>query len=333
MKKHRLLAVSAGMVLAFSACTPKVSQNTSEIELGSSVNLADFITTDENTTAFLSDDNDFNMNKTGSFTAKFDITDKNGKVTNQTFTFKVVDTTPPELDVSDTILVPLGSDFDVKSYAKASDISESVDITVSPRIDTSKEGEYAVTVTAKDASGNETSKDVTVTVAKRENTTFRNACWGDNETTIRSLETAPFSLKDGDAIGCSNQEISGLEANIWYNIDPDYGFYRGSYIFTKDHGYNGNRYISDFKTIKENMVKVYGEPASSEEPRIINSGYYYCDDEGMALEIDYSLYLTIWEIPETNTEITLELYKDNYEFVLGVWYMDTRFEKDNTGGL
>ena len=332
MKKNRFLAVSAGIVLAFSACTPKVSQNTSEIELGSSVNLADFITTDENTTAFLSDDNDFNMNKTGSFTAKFDVTDKNGKVTNQTFTFKVVDTTPPDLEVSDTILVPMGVDFDINSYAKASDISENVNITVSPRVDTSKEGEYAVTVTAKDASGNETKKDVAVTVAKRENTAFRNACWGDDEATIRSLESAPFTLKDGDAIGCSNQEISGLDANIWYFIDSEYGLYCGSYQFTSRHS-NANRYISDFKTIKENMVKVYGEPASTEEPCIIDSGYYYCDDEGQALSIDYSYYLTTWEIPETNTEISLELYTDNYQIVLGVWYTDTRYEADNTGGL
>ena len=86
-----------------------------------------------------------------------------------TVKINVVDTTKPEIECEDKIELYVGATVDVKELGKITDNSkEEIDpvITWDYKLDT--EGEYKVTIKAKDSSGNEATKEITLVVKKVE---------------------------------------------------------------------------------------------------------------------------------------------------------------------
>lgn len=86
-----------------------------------------------------------------------------------TVKINVVDTTKPEIECEDKIELYVGATVDVKELGKVTDNSkEEIDpvITGDYKLDT--EGEYKVTIKAKDSSGNEATKEITLVVKKVE---------------------------------------------------------------------------------------------------------------------------------------------------------------------
>lgn len=78
---------------------------------------------------------------------------------------KVQDTIPPAFNDVDTVSIALGDhDFDFNTQIQASDLSPvNISYDVSS-LDSDQTGEYIVKATARDSSGNETAKDIQVTV-------------------------------------------------------------------------------------------------------------------------------------------------------------------------
>ncbi len=123
--------------------------------------------------------------------------------------------------------------------------------------------------------------------AGRKNTAFRNTCWGDDIETIKKVEKIPITeVINNDYVG-KNQDFEGIEATIFYHTDPNYGLYRGAYVFDASYD-NIFDYISDYEKIKSSLVETYGEPTKTEKNIT-------------------SRYLDKWINNETNTEITLYL--------------------------
>ena len=81
----------------------------------------------------------------------------------------IVDTTKPEIECEDKIEVFAGAEVNINELGKITDNSKEEikpEITGDYKLDT--EGEYKITIKAKDSSGNEATKDITLVVKKVE---------------------------------------------------------------------------------------------------------------------------------------------------------------------
>ena len=81
----------------------------------------------------------------------------------------IVDTTKPEIKCEDKIEVYAGDKVDINELGTITDNSkEDIKPEITGEYDLTKEGEYKITIKAKDSSGNEATKDITLVVKKVE---------------------------------------------------------------------------------------------------------------------------------------------------------------------
>ena len=86
-----------------------------------------------------------------------------------TVKINIVDTTKPEIECDDKIEIYVGATIDVKELGKVTDNSkEEIEAVITGDYKLDTEGEYKITVKAKDSSGNEATKEVTLIVKKVE---------------------------------------------------------------------------------------------------------------------------------------------------------------------
>lgn len=86
-------------------------------------------------------------------------------VVNQKNKSTASDTTPPVIEVKDSLSVEYDSEFDLNKYINIKDnISKEVTIGVAGSVNTSRTGKYLLTVTATDEAGNMSVKNMTFTV-------------------------------------------------------------------------------------------------------------------------------------------------------------------------
>ena len=105
----------------------------------------------------------------GEYTVTYLLTKSSNSSTKEVdFSFNVVDTTAPVINVDDTIMVMRGVDFNITEYVMVVDALDGIlgadAVTVDGGVDTSVEGTYAITINATDAEGNTVSKDINVIV-------------------------------------------------------------------------------------------------------------------------------------------------------------------------
>ena len=85
------------------------------------------------------------------------------------YEINVIDTTPPVISCEDSIKIAQGGKLDIKKFAKANDnASGDTVIGVEGDYDSKKLGNYTITVTATDKSGNKAEKAVTLMVVENE---------------------------------------------------------------------------------------------------------------------------------------------------------------------
>lgn len=87
----------------------------------------------------------------------------NNETVEKTVEFNVKDTKAPEISCEDTYTIEQGNSFTLEASA-SDDQDGEVKTTVSGNVDTNTIGTYTVNVSAKDSSGNESTKEVTVNV-------------------------------------------------------------------------------------------------------------------------------------------------------------------------
>ena len=285
MKRIIIVIVFSCMII--SGCTnTRVSQNTNEIEIGSSVDLLSLLDYDkDNITVNIKDATKINLNEVGEYEVPFTIETKNGKITEKSFIFNVVDSTPPEIELEDPIVVYKDIDFDITQYVTCNDNSGYYDLTVTPEINTQQEGNTTVEIKATDKNGNTASKVTTVQVTQRA-TDFEEFCFGDTIETVKKLvgeeniieeDTSSLSLN-------ANTKLYGINTEACFMFaenDSTVGLSSCIYIF--DFKNDPNKGYDSFQTVLSNIKNNYGEPNDGWD----TFGSWDCTENNMEILLIY----------------------------------------------
>lgn len=162
-------------ITLLSACGDiKVQQNQSTVEAKSNnIPWETFITIEDADNYNVTyDASQVDMNTLGQYTVTYSIENKNNKkVTTKDFTFTVEDTTPPEIVVNNQdIKIEQGNSYDPLSFVTITDNYNELNsdsITIDSNVNNNVLGNYRITYTAKDLSGNESTLEVPITVIEK----------------------------------------------------------------------------------------------------------------------------------------------------------------------
>ena len=167
MKKRFTGIAVALLSICLTACgglSGKVKQEETKIEVASTFNVSNAFECKEGVSITIKSGEEIDTSSIGNKTAIFVVSDGNNTEDIE-YTFEVVDTQPPEIDVNN-ITVYKGSEFDPIKYATCIDNSgeKIIPNVESNDVDTNTEGSYSVKYKAVDSAGNASEKVVTVEV-------------------------------------------------------------------------------------------------------------------------------------------------------------------------
>lgn len=157
---------------------------------------------------------------------------------------------------------------------------------------------------------------------------FRVGFWGDDAETIKKYETDEICGEDESSLIYAS-EVAGDSAYAFYFFDEEGALYQGGYQFT-DTYMQGSIYISHYNILKDSLISKYGEPELDEVTKLSRLAEYA--DEGGALQLGYTAYMTKWTVD--NTEILLAMMNQTGDVVIMIYYTDINHEEiPNTEGL
>ena len=112
-----------------------------------------------------------NSKVVGEYTIYYTAKDKSGNEANATRVVKVVDTTPPTITLNGdkNISLFVGDSYTEEGATAIDNVDGDLNVTISGSVDTNKEGNYTISYSAVDKSGNRASKTRTITVATTNN--------------------------------------------------------------------------------------------------------------------------------------------------------------------
>jgi hypothetical protein len=159
---------------------------------------------------------------------------------------------------------------------------------------------------------------------------FRSAYWGMNESQVKQVESAEFIKKEkgtqhfkGLTVLLFKDNIAGLDCFIVYYFAKN-KLSRARYLIAEQHS-NKNLFISDFKNIKEQIMKKYGKPKKDE---VIWIDDLYKDDPseyGFAISKGDLRYMVEWDLQDTEVECVL--FGDNYKISFWIEYVGKAFKE------
>lgn len=175
-----------------------------------------------------------------------------------------------------------------------------------------------------------------ITTAQTKEFDFRKAKWGMTENEVRASETGKFYTDIVNGFVYEDR-IADMNAFVFYMFGSN-KLAMASYMIDKEHS-NKNDYISDFKTLKNLLIKKYGEPYLDKTIWKNNLYKNDLDDYGMAISVGHLVYTAKWS--HIGTEIFLRLSGDNYKIMLGIDYtskvysdyLKIEVEKEHLEGL
>ncbi|WP_051201898.1 immunoglobulin-like domain-containing protein [Ferrimonas senticii] len=226
MQYTRIAALVVSSI-SLAACTDSDSDSTApEITLNGSNTItingnSDYL--DAGASAIDSQDGDLTITVTGSvdtstlgeYILTFTATDAAGNSTSVTRTVIVVDGSAPEIVVASASLeLPWGSDYDGGDVTVVDDFDDAPTVQISGEVNGQRYGDYVVSYTASDASGNQVQFDRTVTILKPNHQIVADyydtcvltdddgklRCWGYND--------GAFAIGDDDELGDDFGEAS-----------------------------------------------------------------------------------------------------------------------------
>ncbi len=151
---------------------------------------------------------------------------------------------------------------------------------------------------------------------------FRKTRWGMTKKQVKANE----SLKptgESDALIAYGGSIANMANTSISYIFADGKLVEGFYRFNAKHT-NKNDNISNYKKLKEILTRKYGEPTKDDV--IWNKSIYRDNPEhwGMAVSMGHLEYRADWETERT--EITLDLFGDNFNVEFGTLYVSKEFK-------
>lgn len=140
---------------------------------------------------------------------------ESGVITTKQSYITVTDSQAPTIEGPDSLETEQGTTIDIKSNYKATDDKdESIEVGLEGTMDFGKAGNYEMLITAKDSSGNTSTKKITVKVKESENASDDNSSSASSSTT--SGQATSFSQAIADAalaqVGV-NQDCTMLVTN------------------------------------------------------------------------------------------------------------------------
>ena len=155
-------------VLLISGCSNKLKQTTKTIEYGKEYDISEIFEIKEGVKANIDGKTTLKISKLGNQDVMVNI-DNDGKTSTSTYTFKVVDTTPPSITLENSELL-LGNEFKAENFVKLEDnVDSSSDIILkveSGNINKDIVGDYDIVLSATDKSNNTTSSQITISVVE-----------------------------------------------------------------------------------------------------------------------------------------------------------------------
>lgn len=146
---------------------------------------------------------------------------------------------------------------------------------------------------------------------------FRGSNWGDSVKSVKENEKAVLIEEDADSLAYITT-ISGIDMAAVYTFEND-KLVSATYLNQQEYT-NKNRYISDYKTIKELLIAKYGEPVSDDVKWFNDSFKNDTQEYGNAISIGHLAYLSKWVAD--GTEIVHVLSGNNYSLRMMVLYND-----------
>ncbi len=150
---------------------------------------------------------------------------------------------------------------------------------------------------------------------------FRKTKWEMTREQVKAIESMKITDENGTGILYTGK-FAGMEATTYYSFVK--GKLVGSmYRFIEKHA-DDNKYISDYKKIKDILTQIYGPPIT--DGQLWSNEMYkdYPQEWGLALSSGDLSLRSNWET-ET-TEIGLGLYSDDYEIIHGIFYASKKFK-------
>ena len=173
MKKYYTYSTQAIIFNVVDKTPPtiKISSKTIEINVGSSINILDYISISDDSCEqkeldVIFDDSFVLYNMVGTYDASVTVKDKYNNSSKASITIKIVDKVKPELLVQKPLILSVGQEIDLKEYFIATDNKDG-DLTSLIKIgglDINKIGNQEITVSVSDYSKNLTTITVEVTV-------------------------------------------------------------------------------------------------------------------------------------------------------------------------
>ncbi len=182
------------------------------------------------------------------------------------------------------------------------------------------------------AESSETKEEMTETPTeskepvKRENTDFRNTCWGDSLETVKESEDGSPVDELSDSLMYEGT-LSGHDVYILYYF-KDGKLVHADYAL-KESFTNGGQYISLYEQWKETLIKQYGKVDSNSPGLVkyVDDGLIETAGPARALEYGYTAYADDWYT--NNTHIRIGLVSNDYEMSLLISYYDKKYNPDD----
>lgn len=167
-------------------------------------------------------------------------------------------------------------------------------------------------------------------IEQRENTDFRNACWGDSIEDVKKYETEAEYVDEDEGVLLYSDSLLGTKVNIVYVFENN-KLYRCAYMCTSEYT-TGGQYINAYNSWLEALTEKYGEPADDSGMRTTESqDLIDLAGESKALEYGYTAYVSYWDMERTN--IKLGLTSENFDVSLNLYYTDASYKEDKTSNF
>src|SRR5574344_888149 len=229
----------------------KINLIKDEISYASKVKLSDIISIENGS---LKKDIDIDTLKLGSLAINFKYLDENQKEVKSSINVKIVDDTKPLLLHRSKYTIVKGKDTDIlKSVICGDNYDRDLSCSIIGQYDNNTIGEYELSVTAKDSSGNETISPFKVEVIEKQNNTSTG-------------ETSRYELEDLIKKYKNDKTMIGIDVSSWQG-DINWSEVKSSGVefamIRIGHGSNSdgtyeldNKFINNLKNAKEAGIKV-----------------------------------------------------------------------------
>jgi len=151
-------------------------------------------------------------------------------------------------------------------------------------------------------------------------TGFCSSNWGSSIVEVKGNESAE-PLSETDELLAYEKSISGVNAMIGF-LFTQKKLTTGRFLFTEEHS-NKNDYINDYNTIKELLIKKYGEPKDENtywKDDLYRDKY---SDWGFAISLGHLVYYSSWSTD--SSDITIMLSGENYKISHLLEYKSKQF--------